>query len=178
MPPIPTTRALLRPVRYNDAAGIAAGLGDREVARWLAHVPHPYRIGDARTWIASVAMGAEAGDEATFAVEIDGALAGIIGLHGLRLDPTLGYWLARSHWGRGVMGEAVGAALAWAFATLPIAGIRSGVFEGNAASLRIQQRLGFRIVRRGPQPSLALGRDLVHIETFLARGEFTGACQT
>ena len=52
-PPILTTpRLLLRELRLDDADAVAAGAGDRRVARYLIEVPSPYPVALARRWIA------------------------------------------------------------------------------------------------------------------------------
>ncbi|MFM7135259.1 MAG: GNAT family N-acetyltransferase, partial [Planctomycetota bacterium] len=46
-----TERLLLRPMEEGDIAFTVAALGDLEVSRHLAFVPHPYAESDARWWL-------------------------------------------------------------------------------------------------------------------------------
>ena len=48
-----TPRLDLRPLAGSDAPSIARYLADPEVTRWLARVPHPYRLADAVTFVAA-----------------------------------------------------------------------------------------------------------------------------
>ena len=48
----------------------------------------------------------------------------------------------------------------------------AGVFEGNPASLRIQEKLGFEVAGRSMVHCLAQGRDLPHIDTQITRQAF------
>lgn len=167
--PIRTSRLLLRRPEAGDAAAIAAALGDHEVARMLARVPQPYHLQDAKDWLASLA--AREGDEHVGIVWSERVI-GMIGLHpeedgGVRL----GYWLGRENWGKGIATEALAALLRRRFANSR-APIRSGVFADNAASLRVQEKLGFRIV--GRSKVFALGRSSMvdHIETELIPSDF------
>ena len=48
-------RLTLRPPAPPDAEDIALWLSDRNVARMLARVPHPYHVEDAEEWIDRVA---------------------------------------------------------------------------------------------------------------------------
>jgi ribosomal-protein-alanine N-acetyltransferase len=69
----------------------------------------------------------------------------------------LGYWLAEPFWGRGLMVEACRVLVNYSFSTLVPERIQARVIEGNAASVRVLEKLGFRyegtlrsaILRRG-----------------------------
>ena len=56
----------------------------------------------------------------------------------------IGYWIARSHWGRGYATEAGRAAVAMARDTLRLRKLHSGHFLDNPASGRVLGKLGFR----------------------------------
>lgn len=61
----------------------------------------------------------------------------------------LGYWLAESHWGRGVMGRVVPAFVEWSWRTFGVlVRINAEVREGNVASWRVLERAGFRVEGR------------------------------
>jgi RimJ/RimL family protein N-acetyltransferase len=166
---IRTARLTLRTIEDRDAAALVAGLGDIEVARWLSRVPFPYTLAEARRFIVWERSVRHEGEERVVAIEHDGDLAGIVSLRGRGGEPVLGYWLARRHWGKGLMTEAVGPILDLAFADPLVSGVRSGVFEGNERSLAIQKRYGFVVSGRSHVHNLALGRDLAHIDTHLTR---------
>ena len=160
-----TARLTLRPYERDDTDALARALGDIEVARWLARVPHPYTRDDA---VGFVEASLRAGPASPgFAILFGGRLVGGIGLR--RSDDTteLGYWLARDHWGRGLMTEAAAAVVAHGFGAMGLPEIRSGVFVGNEASLAIQKRLGFEIVGRHMVHSVARGESVLHIDTRL-----------
>lgn len=68
------------------------------------------------------------------------------------LDPKnqraeLGFALARDEWGKGLMREALGALIAFAFGPLDLARLEADVDPRNAASLGLLEHLGF--VREG-----------------------------
>ena len=56
----------------------------------------------------------------------------------------LGYDLAQAYRGRGIITEAVRAALRWAFEQLQVNRIQATVMVGNAASARVLEKCGFR----------------------------------
>ena len=61
---------------------------------------------------------------------------------------TLGYSVARRHWGKGLATEAVGAVIDESFSTYPdLNRIQASADERNAGSLRVMEKLG--MVREG-----------------------------
>lgn len=161
-----TPRLTLVPVTEVDPGAIAAVLGDFEVTRWLARVPHPYSRADAMTFQQHVR---ETGARTRIALDADGVAGGV------GTDDHLGYWVARRAWGRGYATEMARAAVdAW-FADPEASILASGHFEGNVASRRILERLGFR--RQGTRllHSLSLGREVIHCDVALTRADWEAA---
>ena len=164
-PGIETLRLQLRPVRLSDADAMAETLSDFAVTRMLARVPAPYHRQDALDWLLPRVSGVQPG----WCLAITGGGAAI---GGLSLAPRegrwhLGYWLNRSHWGRGYMSEAAEAAIDCFFRRMPETAIHSGVFADNPASLRVQEKLGFRITGCRDVYSSARNAMVPHIETLL-----------
>jgi ribosomal-protein-alanine N-acetyltransferase len=60
-------------------------------------------------------------------------------------DPEIGWWLARSMWGRGLATEAARVALADAFERVRIDRVISIARPENVASTRIMQKLGLKL---------------------------------
>ena len=59
----------------------------------------------------------------------------------------IGYMLARPYWGHGLMPEALGAVLAFAFGTLGATRVSAWCWAENAASARVMEKAGMRFVR-------------------------------
>ncbi len=135
-PLIKTPRLTLRPLIAADGHQVVRLLDDIAVSRWLTVVPHPYTLADFNGFLAHLADTSSLGG---LAIELRGQVVGVVGL-----DPTLGYWLGRAHQGQGIMSEAAGALVDWTFARHDIHCIRSGYFEGNAASQSVLYKLGFQ----------------------------------
>lgn len=170
-PEIKTARLHLRPVRADDAERLVEYLGDYEVTKTLSRAPHPYPRVLASAWIARVHE-APAAVQANFIIDLGDGLSGGIVLRTLDETPDLGYWLARPHWGQGLMSEAVEAALQWLFDTSDHQTVASGCFEINPSSWRIQEKLGFEIVGHSRVHCLAQDRELPHIDTQLKQNQF------
>ncbi|MBV8963105.1 MAG: GNAT family N-acetyltransferase [Hyphomicrobiales bacterium] len=168
---ISTERLVLEPVRSDFAQSLFDYINDWEVMRWLASPPWPFALADMHQWIARSCAARDARRDADFAITLHGAPIGVIGLVGLGMGPVLGYWLARPFWGRGYMSEAAETLLAQTFADGQ-SFVASGVLEGNAASLRIQEKLGFRIVNERYIHARPHGRPMPHVDTVLGRGQW------
>lgn len=94
----------------------------------------------------------------------DGA---VVGWGGLNIDPMepgwgveVGYFVARSHWGRGLASEIVAASLELGFETLALSSIDAFAMPANRASLRVLEKAGFHSVGFVPE----LGRNRYRIE--------------
>jgi [ribosomal protein S5]-alanine N-acetyltransferase len=57
---------------------------------------------------------------------------------------TLGYWMGREHAGRGLMTEAVGTVVPFAFETLGLHRIHAAFLPSNSASRRVLEKNGFK----------------------------------
>jgi RimJ/RimL family protein N-acetyltransferase len=87
----------------------------------------------------------------------DGQYIGRCGLYPYRTEndvvvpheASIAFYLARSHWGRGLATEAGRALVTHGFRELALTRIHAGMNAGNAASRRVVEKLGFRLVRSG-----------------------------
>jgi RimJ/RimL family protein N-acetyltransferase len=177
---IHTARLVLRPPRESDADRLYALFNNWEVMRWLSSPPWPYTLDDARAFVRSRANGdgGAIGGAITLAGELIG-IADVITKPASMIQRergySLGYWLGEPYWGNGFMTEAVRALLTHVFATIPDNTIFSGAFAGNAASLRIQEKLGFARDGKGMFFSNPRGKDVLHVNTSLTRARFASA---
>ncbi|MBX9459548.1 MAG: GNAT family N-acetyltransferase [Rhizobium sp.] len=164
-PLIRTGRLTLRRPEARDAEAITEALDNYRVAKMLTRVPQPYHLDDAGDWLAMIGEpGPEAwifaitlgGVRAILAPEVEAAngnvsdrLVGVVSIEwrgaGSRTGWHLGYWLAEEHWGRGIMTDAVNAAVARFFSVMMGETLFSSVMADNPGSLRIQGKLGFAI---------------------------------
>ena len=170
-PVITTERLVLRPHRVADADNIAASLGDFQVTRMLSRVPTPYHRQDALDWLSPKISGLM--PDWTFAVtEADDVHIGTLSLEIRHGCWHLGYWLNRFYWGRGFVSEAAPAAIERFFRRMPETPLYSGAFADNPASLKIQQKLGFRITGCRDLFCLARNAMVPHLETVLTPEDF------
>ena len=144
------TRCIIRSWRPGDEASLIHHANNRNVWRNLRdEFPHPYTEADAEEWIrkATVAI-----PETAFAIAVDGAAVGGIGLrlgHDIyRRSAEIGYWLGEAYWGRGIATEAVHAMTDYGFVRFDLARIWAGVFEWNPASTRVLEKAGYELEAR------------------------------
>jgi RimJ/RimL family protein N-acetyltransferase len=139
-----TRRLLLRPGFPEDASALAAAIADQAIVRNLSVVPWPYTLRDADAFLARPR---DPLFPSMLIFERTSRAPELVGCCGLGPRQSgsveLGYWIARSHWGRGLATEA-GAALVEIARTLGIATLEAGYFVDNPASARVLEKLGFQ----------------------------------
>jgi len=137
-----TARLRIRQYREDDIADLVPLIGAREVAATTGRIPHPYKVEDAREFLAKI----ETDREINLAValrENDRLIGGI----GLRLveqhqQAELGYWLGVPYWGKGYATEAGREMLRYGFEQLNLHRIFATYFTSNPASGRVLKKLG------------------------------------
>jgi RimJ/RimL family protein N-acetyltransferase len=158
-PALTTERLRLRRPDGGDAASILAIVGDIEVSRYLARVPHPYTADDAAFFLNQIVP-----NEWVWAITLQGddELIGMVGLTPEEGGQTaeLGYWLAKPYWGQGIASEAARRVIKFGFAELGLPCITSGFFTGNPASGAVLLKLGFVEQGETMRSHLAAGKDM------------------
>ncbi len=141
-----TERLLLRPPERRDSAAIATLIGDFDVAKNLATVPHPYTEDDAATWLSGLADRRARGEAFVFGVtqRDDGAYVGSCGLYLKDGQFEIGYWLGKPYWRQGYASEAARRVLAFAFGELAAPAVWAGWYHDNPRSGHVLEKLGFR----------------------------------
>jgi RimJ/RimL family protein N-acetyltransferase len=143
------TTCTIRPFCLADASSLALQANNRKVWRNLRDLmPHPYAESDAVEFISQTMAEPQ---PTSFAIEVDGAARGAIGVklrdNIERIGAELGYWLGEAYWGRGMMSEAVPAFTRWAIDRFQLVRVEAIVFEWNPASARVLEKSGF--IREG-----------------------------
>ena len=138
-----TERLLLRPGFPEDAPALAMAIGDERVVKNLAVVPWPYSVRDAEAFLAAPRDPVLPSLLITERTNGAPRLVGACGL-GRRSSGAveLGYWIAKSDWGRGIATEAC-TALVDIARTLRLAALEASHFLDNPASGRVLEKLGF-----------------------------------
>jgi RimJ/RimL family protein N-acetyltransferase len=148
---IETRRLILRPLTKADLPDLVAGVGNFNVARMTARIPHPYTMADAEAFLAVCETPAAATLRLVMALaDAPQRVVGAIGYEPVAEPATLelGFWLAEPLWGRGLVTEGAAAVVDHAFRTTEAERLIARYRNDNPASGRVQEKLGF--VHRGP----------------------------
>ncbi len=160
-----TDRLGFRAFQRSDAERLSVLINDIDIARWIGPMPHPYTLDMAHEYLDEVIKT----EDNTFAIELNGDLVGAIAI-----GRQMGFWLAKDQWGQGLITEAATAMIDRHFAASDDP-VRSGYHEGNAASARVHEKLGFVPNGTSSVYAQALGRDVTKHDLILDKA--TWACR-
>ena len=144
---IDTARLRLRPWRGTDAHSLYELAKDPRIGLACGWPPHT-SIEDSHEALSTVL----ASPEIYAVTQLDGGdLVGAIGLRTEKPDTPevadLGYWIGSPYWGRGYATEA-GKAIIERAKALGKTTLTLSYFDGNEASRRVAEKLGFSWIRR------------------------------
>jgi RimJ/RimL family protein N-acetyltransferase len=173
-----TKRLWLRWPRASDAPEIARLAGDADVAGATARIPHPYPADAAIAFVLRARRENSEGKSAVFVVTAKrrpSVPLGAIGLddagHGTL---ALGYWLGKPHWNRGMITEAAGAMVEFAFTWTAAAAIVAAAQVENSASQRVLEKCRFRFVEQAFEDAPARPSPMLCNRFVLRRAEWRG----
>jgi RimJ/RimL family protein N-acetyltransferase len=121
---------------------------------WMPWAAGAYSLDAAAQFLTGCDRNWRSGDAYTYAITVDGAIAGCIALERRigRGGLELGYWLHPDHTGRGLASVSAAALVVEAFALPGIERVEIWHDAANTASQGVPQRLGFTCVdRRAPR---------------------------
>ena len=149
-PSLETPRLLLRPLELADAEQIQLLFPHWEIVRYLAaQVPWPYPADAAYRYIRDMALPAmERGEAWHWTLRLKTSPNQIIGSIDLRTkeNDNRGFWLSLPWQGQGLISEACEAVTDFWFNTLNFSVLRAPKAIANAASRRISEKQGMRLV--------------------------------
>ena len=149
--PLQTARLSLRLVVASDASTVFALWSDPQAARYGSRPAWTDAV-EADQLIERDRVGLEKGEAIRLGLVVreTGDLVGCCSVFGIDWSnrrAELGYILLRSHWGRGLMHEALTAVTRLVFDALTIRRLEADIDPRNRASMQVVERLGF--VREG-----------------------------
>lgn len=142
---IEAPRLRLRRLTDADIPALLSGASPWEVARYTAHIAHPYGEADAREFLSGAEMDRNANTRHVFGLEkrIGGDLIGCIEVNMGYGGDTFGYWIGVDHWGQGYATEAALAMCRFAFQNAGKDELCAAVHPDNGASARVLEKAGF-----------------------------------
>lgn len=150
-PVLNTSRLVLRELSMADAPALLAMRSDDRVMRHIGR-PRASRTEDITVLLERVAKDRSMNEGITWGLTLKGeeGLIGTIGYYRLKLEHhrgEIGYMLGHDHWGKGLMGEALDAAVDCGFERFRFHSIEAVTDPRNTASNKLLERHGF--VREG-----------------------------
>lgn len=145
---IETDRLFLRLFTESDAKDVSILCNNYNIYKNTLHLPYPYSMEDARSWIKNHSDNFNNEKSFEFAVtdKLTGELYGAIALsnnsnfnHG-----EIAYWVGEKYWGNGYTTEAAGAILEFAFNKRQHNKVFARCFHSNPASSRVIEKIGMK----------------------------------
>lgn len=148
MPELVTPRLKIRKLTMRDANDLFEYSRDPEVARhvlWEAH----RSVQESKAYLRYTLRRYRLGEPASWGIECraDGKLIGTIGFMWWQREHSsaeVGYSLSRAYWNQGLMTEALGAVLDYAFCSLHLNRVEAQFEVDNPASGRVMEKAGMR----------------------------------
>ncbi|MBR9681076.1 MAG: GNAT family N-acetyltransferase [Candidatus Altiarchaeota archaeon] len=142
-------RLQIRPLEFSDADDIYKHARFREVSKWTTNIPYPYPKDGAKAFIKESKKKLKDCTDYYFSIVLreKNEVIGIISLSYFDQNDqhaTLGYWLSKDYWGKGIMTEATKLMLEFAFMGLKLHKVKSNVFAPNTASMNVLKKSGFK----------------------------------
>ncbi len=175
---IESDRLILRNWEDSDIEDIVEGLNNINVSKWMASVPFPYTIDDAKCFIEHT-KALDEKSKMAFAIvlkENNKVIGGTEITNINKKDGTAGggIWLNEAYQKNGYGTEAFAARIKYAFDELGLRRIENGYFPGNEKSKKMQEKLGYKDegIRRKKFLCLATGEYVDECITGLLKDEF------
>jgi ribosomal-protein-serine acetyltransferase len=139
----------LRPIALADASDLFAVVDANRthLRAWLPWLDKNQSAADTESFIASVIEKRQAGTGAIWVIIESQAICGVVGFNEIdsaNRSAVIGYWLAKTHQGRGIMTASVARLVRLGFEDLNLNRISINAAVDNHRSRAIPGRLGFR----------------------------------
>ena len=146
-PTLETDRLVLRALEESDAGALFENYADEEIAKNF--MDEPLRdIKQASEFIEAFNAEFRQGEGITWAIAMKDDHH-MIGTCSYMVETStcaeIGYDLAKAHWGKGFMTEALGAMIGYGFDELGLEEITADTLSKNARSVNLLNRLGFQL---------------------------------
>ena len=176
LPAIETERLVLRRLALRDAQAIYEYGRDPRVAKYVLW--DAYRsVGEAKGYIRYMLRKYRAGEPSSWGIELKetGQVIGTIGFMWIQRENAsaeVGYSLSRAYWNRGIMTEALQAAIDFGFRSLNLNRIEAQHETENPASGAVMRKCGMKYEGTLRQRLLNKGR-FVDVELYaILRGDY------
>ncbi len=154
LPTFETKRLILRAPHQSDIPLYQKNFADYEVIRYLSdRVPWPYPTDGVESFLKNLIFPHQENDLWFWVIttkESPDEVIGCVHLWRPGRPEHRGFWLAKKHWGKGFMTEAVAPITRYAFETLGFEKLVFANAVGNTRSRRIKEKTGAKLIGLGP----------------------------
>ena len=145
-PTLETERLVLRTLTADDKEGVFQNFSDADVTQYL--MPPLTKMSQAESFINAFVEEFEQGSALTWAIALK-ADSVFLGTCSCEIKSAaraeLGFDLSRTHWGQGLMSEALRAVLQFGFEKLELNQIKAHTFLLNHRTIHLLTRLNFQV---------------------------------
>jgi ribosomal-protein-alanine N-acetyltransferase len=149
-PILKTARLILREISHDDTQAIFANFSDPDVARWFFERPLT-EVEQATRFIDAFISEFNQGQGLTWAIELkrSGRCVGTCGFGSVKVGDRgeIGFDLARTEWGKGLMSEALAAVLEYGFEDFALTQVEAHTLSSNTRAITLLERLDFLLDR-------------------------------
>ena len=164
---IKTKKFTLRLYKKSDIVNLQKNVNDKEIYRYTLRIPYPYTLKDAKNFIDKNLKIQKIKKKSVinFAIDMKNEVIGGISLENIEGHKAeIGYWLARKHWNKGIMTDAVRKVSDLGFKKLKLKRIYSHVLKENKRSLKVLENNKFQ--REGLLRKIAM-KDGKYIDAYI-----------
>ena len=149
-PRIDTQRLLLREITDEDRQAIFRNFSDPEVAKWFFEQPLT-EMDQVIEIITAFRIEFKSSKGLTWAIALkkDGKCVGTCGYGDIDLGQRgeIGFDLAKEHWGKGLMSEALAPVITYGFDVLRLSKVEAHSYSTNTRAIKLLEKLGFQLVK-------------------------------
>lgn len=143
-------RVKLRGLRLSDADFIKKWADNKNIIKYTFVIPPPFDLEKAKDFILKARKDIRDKKAYEFGIELNRTkeLIGTINLLNINIknkNADIGFWLAKSYWGKGLAVEAVELMLEFGFKKLKLERIQARVLDENVRSQKLLEKLGFKL---------------------------------
>ncbi|MFT4600563.1 MAG: ribosomal-protein-alanine N-acetyltransferase [Arenicella sp.] len=137
----------LRSLQASDLPNLVKYANNKKIFDNLTDAfPHPFDESKGRAFIERILA---TKPNHVQAITIDNELVGCIGVHPkddvYRKNAELGYWVAESFWGKGIISDAIPKMVQYGFENFEISRIYATPYAHNVASQKALEKSGFKL---------------------------------
>jgi RimJ/RimL family protein N-acetyltransferase len=168
-------RINLRTPEIKDAYSIKEYAKDKSISKYTVHIPYPYKIEDALSFIKKNKEKLKKKEEYSLGIEINNEIVGMVSLFNINYknkNAELGYWIGKPFRGKGYATEAAKLIIDFGFKKLGFIRIFAKLNHENAESAKVLERLGFKYEGRLRKHRFQNGRYCDELRYGLLEEEF------